>query len=299
MMHRKRLHCFGSSCQLSLFAPAGEADELTAVAQQELQRLEQKFSALHPESLVSCLNQTAGSGHITPLDAEARSLFEFVSTLWAESSHLFDPTIRILENCYAQDGRIRANREQILGILRLVGWEKVEVSASGARLPLPGMLIDLDNCVRPYALDCVRRALSRHDVAHACIETDREAVTIGKQPDGSNWLLGVRHPYGSRSAIKRIKLNDRGYAMRGDFERRISFDGETYGRGLSPVDGCPVPGLLSVSVVADSCLSACSAASIARLRTERSAMNWLDRLNLPWLAIDRKLACHGPLAPDY
>jgi thiamine biosynthesis lipoprotein len=130
------------------------------------------------------------------------------------------------------------------------------------------------------------------------IEMDRDVVTIGRQPDGANWLVGVRHPQASRTAITRLKVNGQGFAMRGDFERRIKLDGENFGRGLSPVDGQPVPGPLSVIVVADSCLTACSAASIARLKTEQAAINWLEGLNLPWMAIDRELACHGPLAPS-
>jgi thiamine biosynthesis lipoprotein len=122
-------------------------------------------------------------------------------------------------------------------------------------------------------------------------------VTIGKQADGANWLLGLRHPLGGRTAVNRIKLNGKGFAMRGDFERRIRFRDENFGRGLSPIDGYPIPGMLSVSVVADTCLEACGAASVARLKTEQAAINWLEKLGLPWMTIDRELQCYGPLAP--
>jgi thiamine biosynthesis lipoprotein len=73
--------------------------------------------------------------------------------------------------------------------------------------------------------------------------------------------------------------------------------GEQFGRALSPVDAQPLPGLLSVAVIAENCLTACSAANIARFKTEQAALRWLDKLGLPWMAIDRQLNCHGPLAP--
>jgi thiamine biosynthesis lipoprotein len=157
------------------------------------------------------------------------------------------------------------------------------------------MLIDLNSCVRPYAVDSAKKLLLRAGVAHAMIEMKRDIATIGKQPDGSNWLVGVRLPLQSRSAITRLKLNDRGFALRGNFERCSIHSGERFGRALSPIDGQPVPGPLSVATVAETCLAACSAASIARLKTEAASLSWLDELAYPWLAVDRNLVCHGPL----
>ena len=298
MMQRKRLHCFGSSCQLTVSATPVEAEALIDLAIAELARVEAKFSVFDPQSVISQVNQAAGTGSVTALDAEARSLFDFVAALWVESNHLFDPTTRLLQDCYDDNGKLKATQEQIKAMVRLVGWNKLQLDDDGAYLPDKGMLIDLNSCIRPYAIDSVRKRLVKEGVEHALLELDHDAVTIGKQADGANWLLGLRHPHGRRTAINRVKLNNRGFAMRGDFERRISFEGENFGRGLSPVDGFPVPGMLSVSVIADTCLNACGAASIARLKTEQAAVNWLDRLGLPWMAIDRQLNCHGPLAPN-
>ncbi|MEH6585278.1 MAG: FAD:protein FMN transferase [Halioglobus sp.] len=297
MMHRKRINCFGSSCQLAINAIPSEADQLVDIAIGEFSRLEAKFSAYHAQSLISRINQSAGTGSFTPLDPEARSLFDFVSALWQESSHLFDPTTRLLQNCYDDNGQLKATEPQIKAMLNLVGWAKLEISDKGALLPHKGMLLDLNSCIRPYAIDSVRKRLTKEGVESAMIEMAQDAATIGKQADGANWLLGLRHPLGSRTAINRIKLNGKGFAMRGDFERRTLLNNEIFGRGLSPVDGYPIPGMLSVSVVADSCLDACGAASIARLKTEKAAIHWLENLGIPWMAIDRELRCHGPLAP--
>ncbi len=124
---------------------------------------------------------------------------------------------------------------------------------------------------------------------------DDDIATIGKQPDGANWLVGVKYPKGSGMAITRLKLNNRGYAIRGDFERCISIDKERFGNALSPIDGHPIPGLLSVGVMADSCLEACGAATVAQVKTELAALKWLEKLGYPWVAIDRQLQCHGLL----
>lgn len=293
----KWLHAFGSPCHLVISDPAGDGAEQLELVRAEFSRLEAKFGSHFPDSVVSTLNQSAGTGVFTPLDTEARSLFEYVTALWNQSNHLFDPSTEVLQDCYGQDGRLRASEQQLTGMLKLVGWSGVDISEKGARLPLKGMTIDLDSCVRPYAVDSVRKLLQRSGVAHALIEMDQDVASIGKQPDGANWLVGVRHPRGPRTAIARIKLNNAAFAVRGHFEQRVNIQGENFGRALSPVDGQPLPGLLSVSVVAETCLAACGAASIARLKTEQAGIRWLDKLAMPWMAIDRELNCIGPLAP--
>ncbi|MEZ5504115.1 MAG: FAD:protein FMN transferase [Halioglobus sp.] len=291
-----RFHAFGRSCHLVVGDHVDRGKDLLALCRDELTRLENKFSSYRPESITSRINQSAGTGYFVPLDPEALSLFRFVDALWKESKHVFDPTTRILQDCYSGEGTLRASPDQLQGMLKLVGWGNVEISENGAHMSKKGMLIDLNSCVRPYALDCVRRLLSSHDVKYAFIEMDQDAATIGRQPDGANWLVGVRVPKGPRAAIIRLKLNNKGFATRGDFEQTAICNGERFSRALSPVDGQPIPGLLCVAVIADTCLTACSAASVARLKTEATGLKWLEKLGLPWLAVDRQLNCHGPLA---
>ena len=296
-LREKWLHAFGSPCRIVLNGRVDNAEQLLEGAREELSRLEDKFSTLVPGSVVDRINQAAGTGAYTALDAEGRSLFNYVTALWDQSNHLFDPSANVLRDCYDPAGRLLATENQLKGMLKLVGWSSVEIGDRGVRLPVKGMQIDLDSCIRPYAVDSVRKLFLRSGVEHGLIEMDRDVASIGRQPDGANWLVGVRHPRGPRTAIARLKLNDKGFTMRGNFEQRTKIDGEYFGRALSPVDGQPLPGLLSVAVIADSCLTACSAASIARLKTEQGGVRWLETLGMPWMAIDRGLNCIGPLSP--
>ncbi|QFU76748.1 hypothetical protein EY643_14395 [Halioglobus maricola] len=297
MTTKSRLQTFGRSCSLVITGSGDNEDELVAAAESELRRIESKFCSYQQSSLVSQINQAAGTGAFVELDAEARGLFDFASRLWGQSNHVFDPTTRLLQNCYSEGGELIATESQLQQLLLIIGWSKLEVTDQGARLAHTGMLIDLNSIVCAYAVDAVRKLLTKKGVTSALIELDQDVATIGKAADGANWLVGVRHPQGARTAIARIKVNNAGFTRRGDFEKRIAFKGENFGRGLSPVDGHPVPGLLSVMVVAENCLAACGAASIARLKTEKAAMQWLDAIGMKWLAIDRDLNCHGPLAP--
>jgi FAD:protein FMN transferase len=295
-LSENRLHVFGRPCHLMIDNSDGRGTELLSRCHDEIVRLESKFSSYLPQSIISQINQAAGTGFFVPLDAESRSLFEYVTALWDESKHVYDPTTRILVDCYGSSGELAVSQEILQKKLKLVGWMNFQVEPQGAQMSSEGMLIDLNQCIRPYALDSLRKLLLRNGTTNAYIEMDQDAVTIGKQPDGANWLVGTRIPKSSRAAIVRLKLNNMGFAIRGDFEQTYHQNGETFGRALSPVDGQPIPGLLSVAVIAENCLTACSAANVARFKTEMTALKWLENLGLPWLAVDRRYNCHGPLA---
>jgi len=291
-----RVFVLGGYCRV-IFEDISGTGGIPSLIRQELERIEKKFSFFSPESVISIVNQCAGTGVYTTLDGESLGLFRYVSALWKQSGHLFDPTTHLLRDCYDAGGRRRATDDELKRILRLVDWSKLEIGPNGARLAEKGMLMQLDSCIRAYAVDSVRKILLNRDIQHALIEMDQDRATIGKQADGANWLVGVRYPRGNGTAITRLKLNQRGFALRGDFETSPVQGGERHGRLLSPLDGQPVPGLLSVAVIADDCLTACSAASIARLKPEEDGIQWLDELGFPWFAIDRRLNCHGPLSP--
>lgn len=292
-----RLHAFGRACHLIIDDSDGRSNELLALCQTELTRLEHKFSSYNPDSITSQINQMAGTGQRVPIDTETRSLFAFVNALWEESKHIFDPTTRVLQDPYHSDGAMHASQDHLAEMLKLVGWQNFEITAEGAHMATKGALIDLNSCVRPYALDSIRKRLLAQNVSNAYIEIDRDVTTIGKQPDGANWLVGLRIPKYTHAAIVRLKVNNMGFAVRGDFEHTVAQNDELFGRALSPVDGQPIPGLLSVAVVAQNCITACSAANIARLKTEATGIKWLEKLGLPWLAVDRQRNCLGPLAP--
>ena len=61
------------------------------------------------------------------------------------------------------------------------------------------------------------------------------------------------------------------------------------------MSGWPVQGLVAVSVIAEQCLVAGGSATIAMLQPEEEALAWLERLGLPWLAVDSRLHCHGDI----
>ena len=178
------MQAFGKACRIVVDNADRLGEERLTACRDEISRLESKFSAYREESVISRINQSAGTGSSVLLDDESQSLFRYVDALWNESKHIFDPTTRLLQDCYDEQGRLRASPGQLQGMLTLVGWKHLESGANGVHLAKKGMLIDLNSCVRPYVIDCVRKLLEDQGTQHALLEIDRDIATLGKQPDG-------------------------------------------------------------------------------------------------------------------
>ena len=104
-----RIQAFGRSCHIVIGDADSRGNELLLQCQEELERVEEKFSSFSPDSIVSRLNQSAGTGYFVPLDPEARSLFQLIDALRDESKRVFDPTTRILQDCYSSSNGLLAS----------------------------------------------------------------------------------------------------------------------------------------------------------------------------------------------
>lgn len=233
----------------------GDDSELrhaTALVAAEVRRIEGKYGRHREGSVVSKLNNSAGS--LVRVDVETAWLLDFAQTLWFQSAGRFDITAGPLR-------RIRPHQsEQISDLMSVVGWDKVYWSGESLRLP-PGMQIDLGFIVKHYAVD---RAL-----AHVASEIDHPAMVNGggclaasapRRPDDA-WRVGVDTP--TNADVPRVPLKHGGIATVGSLRRQLSTDTDSGGlldpRTGSPVDEVP----RSVTVHAESCLKAGSHSTVA------------------------------------
>ncbi len=290
-----RQHSFGRPFRLLLDARDPESNSHIAAVVDELARLEARFCSFSEGSFVHSLNQRAGSGVYTPLSSSARSLLDYVAALRQNSNRRYDPTTCLLNRFYSSSSH---DESAAAAQLPLLGWDQLELTNEGARLPHKGMRIDLNNVVRPFAVDRLHALLQQRGVSSAMVDFDRDVATLGRKPDGSNWMPGLRYPRGDSGAIGKIKLNDRALAVRGDFERCLHRGETCLARAFDPATALPINALLTVAVIAGHALEASGAASIARLMEEAEALQWLEALGMPWLAIDAQRHCHGPIAGD-
>jgi len=295
-----RFRAMGSPCEIILESEQGnDSSAIVTLLEKELQRLEQKYSRFLPDSLTTRINQSAGSGKSIDIDEETGKLLDYANTCYEQSDGLFDITsgsLRTIWNYHdLGEKQVLPDDEVIRKGLEKVGWQKIERKPESICLPVAGMEIDFGGIVKEYAADCVAAIAEAKGNGPGMVELGGDIRLFGNT-GGKSRQVGIRNPLdtASNKPVAFIKMVQGGLATSGDYERYTLIQGKKYSHILNPLTGWPVEGFSSVSVLADQCVVAGSAASIAVLKGEKG-IDWLEALGLPFLCIDKKGQVSGTL----
>lgn len=275
----------GSPCTVHLYMDEHSAAVAMDSVVAEVFRLEKKYSRYREDSLASSIMRAAASGAAVELDEEAAGLLDYADTLYQQTDGLFDITSGALRRVWDFGQSTIPTQQAIDSVLPTIGWGKVDWQNPVLRFPVPDMEVDFGGYVKEYAADSAAAVARQHGVKHGLIELGGDIRVVGPHPDGSPWKVGVRHPRAAGSVLARLDLKQGAVASSGDYERAIVLEGERYGHILNPLTGWPVKGLMAVTVVAEHCLLAGTACTVAMLQGEQGPQ-WLQQLGLDWMAMD-------------
>lgn len=259
----RRLHfkAMGGPCEIRALCAS---DAALQPAVDEIRRLETKYSRFREDSVTTRINRAAGRTPVL-LDAETRLLLRYAHDAWQVSDGLFDITSGVLRAAWDfKSGRVPDSGE-VERLLSRIGWQRVRFDAREIALQA-GMEIDFGGIVKEYAADRVVRVLKQCGVEHALVELAGDIAVTGPLPDGSPWLVRIRHPRDASADAGALELFHGGIATSGDYERCIVVNGRRYSHLLDPRTGWPVTGLASVTVAHASCTVAGTLATIAMLK---------------------------------
>ena len=276
----------GSPCALHVDAPDRDAAQrVFAAVVDEVARLEQKYTRYRDDSLTSRINRSAGDARGIEVDDETAALLDYAETAFAASDGRFDLTSGILRRAWDfRSGRLPAQGE-ITALLSCVGWQRVRWKRPRLVLPRAGMQLDFGGLVKEYAADRAAE-ICRKLRAPALVDLGGDLAIAGPHADGHAWAIGVRNPFGP-GAVFTLQLTGGGVATSGDTERCMVVDGRRYGHILDPRTGWPVEGPAAVTVLADRCLVAGTASTIAMLRGRERGPAWLAAERIPHVVVDR------------
>lgn len=276
----------GTPCDIQLYARTqAEARQVADAAIAEVHRLEALYSRYRDDSFLSAINRVADTGGSIAVDEETAGLLNYAATCHDQSDGLFDITSGILRRAWRFDQGRLPDPAQIQALLEKVGWHKLRWKPPMLEFPMPGMEIDFGGIVKEYAVDRAAALCQGAGVRHGVINLGGDIKVIGPRADGSPWRIGIRHPRHKEAIMQTILLREGALASSGDYERCIMVNGVRYGHVLNPKTGWPVRHLAAVSVIANFCVVAGSASTIAMLKEENGPA-WLDSLGLPHLWAD-------------
>ena len=261
----------------------------------EVYRLESKYSRYRDDSIISEINRAALTGGEVSVDDETAGLLSYAETVWRESEGLFDVTSGLLRQVWNFKSGCLPSQSDVDAVLAKVGWHKLSWHDGVLSFPLAGVELDFGGVVKEYASDRVKAICLQRGVKHGLVELGGDIGVIGTHPDGKPWEVGIRNPRNPGQPIAMVPLQTGGLASSGDYERYMMVGGKRYSHLLNPATGWPVESLASVTVMAEQCIIAGSATTVAMLKGPLG-LEWLESLGLPYLAIDKDGQQYGDVA---
>jgi thiamine biosynthesis lipoprotein len=285
----------GCPCEVQLESAVAKAAETAATAAiAEVARLDEKYSHYRSDNFLADLCLDAGVRSVE-VDDETANLLDFADALFRQSTAKFDITAGALTKLWdAQGGRV-PSAEEIAAARAQVGWSRVEWRRPQLRLRAD-MRIDFGGIVKEYAADRAAAICRAAGIAHGVVDLGGDLAVVGAHADGRPWLAGIKSPRAPEKVYASIALARGGLATSGDYERALVVEGRRYSHIVDATTGWPVQGFASVSVIADSCLVAGAASTLAMLLGCEDGAAYLSELGLPHLTIDQSGAAAGTIA---
>tara|TARA_B100001559_G_scaffold78387_1_gene65070 strand:- start:937 stop:1839 length:903 start_codon:yes stop_codon:yes gene_type:complete len=282
----RSFRAMGSDCEFQLcFGGGSDSQFIFKCLQDELERLESKYSRFRKDSLLSQINL----GKEVNIDNETISLLEHAFNCFEQSEGLFDVTAGRLNSLWDFKKKKVPSQEEISYALSVTDFSKVSWNNGILSMPA-GMNVDFGGIVKEYAADTLAVLAKKFGVQYGLINLGGDIAIVGNKPDGIAWKVGITDPRGTETEIASIDIYSGGLATSGDYKRYFIYEGKRYSHILNPKTGFPCAGLRAVSVAANLCTVAGSIATIAMLKDEPEAIKWLNDLEVPFVAMDSNLS---------
>lgn len=244
----------GTVCTISIYDKA--SDEVFERSFQKLKDIENKMTINAPGSEVDNINNLSGSNYAKVSD----DVFFVIKNgkYYSEmSGGLFDisigPVVK-LWNIGTDKARV-PSEEEIKNNLPLVDYRNIILDDAQKRIMLKnkGMIIDLGGIAKGFAADEVAAILKSYNIKHAIINLGGNVLTIGENPAGRPWRIGIQNPDASRGDyVGMVEVRGKTVVTSGIYERYFVSGGKHYHHMLSPESGYPFENeLASVTIITD------------------------------------------------
>jgi len=217
----------------------------------EVSRIENLISDWIPASQVSQVNANAGIRPVK-VDKEVFELTKRALQFSRITNGAFDISFAAMDRIWKFDGSMTEmpTPEAIRKSVEKVGYQNIILDSvsSTVFLKKPGMKIGFGALGEGYAADQCRDMMITRGVEAGIVNGSGDMRTWGKQPDGSDWNIGLTNPLKKDKLFAVVPLKDGAVTTSGSYEKYVVFNGKRYAHIINPATGYPATGLCSVTV---------------------------------------------------
>jgi thiamine biosynthesis lipoprotein len=205
-------------------------------------------------SEIIALNNASGIKEVK-LSPDTFSVVESGKQYSLQSNGRFDITVGPIVKLWniGTDYAAVPEKGKLEEAVKLVDYRKLILNKENltAKLEIQDMKVDLGAIAKGYTGDEVARVLKENGVEHAIINLGGNVMTVGGNPNGNPWKIGIHNPFDARGDFLGIApVKDQTVVTSGTYERVFEENGKKYHHILDVATGYPTENnLYSVSII--------------------------------------------------
>lgn len=270
-----KLRQYSSSImQMELRVQTPRKRKVNTIIKKTFKQVNQTFNNWNPKSEISKLNQLPAFERVE-ISNELALLLKKAGEIVEITEGRFDPTVAPLVHMWKtclKNGEI-PKKADLEAIRPAIGWDKVHLEGNTFYKDDARTQIDLCGIAKGYAIDILLERLG----CNSYVEWGGEIAVSNCHPNGQLWRIGI---FGSGF----VEVEDKGVATSGGYLQKWIVDNKEYthlidARTLEPL--LYGEGLVSASVIADSCMEADAlATALMFFSTREEAEDFAEKLNV-------------------
>jgi thiamine biosynthesis lipoprotein len=268
---------FDTFIRISLYPADREPGEkLFSMIDEEFERIQGRFG--YGNSAIASLLAERNEPLI--LSGEDRVLLKRALAFCEQTGGAFDITVGLLEQVWGfKDGDPHVPlKGEIADALRHTGYEHVILRDSTLFLK-KDVLIDLGGISKGHAVDRAVHLLREREITAGLVDAGGDLRVFGNKPDGSRWIIGIRHPEERGAILATFKIDSGAVATSGNYERSFVEDSTLYHHIIDPRTGYPAALCVSVTILADDAVTADALATAVFVLGPEKGMELVEDLN--------------------
>jgi len=258
-----------------------ERDELNYSHEIEaiLEQVDKSMSLYRDSSVINLFNASESSMEVDSLLAQVVSLSLQIS---AKTNGAFDITIGPLVRewgFHMKKGEVPSSA-RVEELLSYTGVDKIEINGNTLTKQNPYTTIDVNAIAQGYTVDLLAQFLESKGIANYLVEVGGEVRTLGKNPRGKAWQIGVDKPVDNALSGENLQVilavSGKSLVTSGNYRKFFIKDGVRYSHTISPATGYPVNHtLLSATVIDSTATRADALATAFMVMGVDSTISWL------------------------
>ncbi|RYJ42552.1 FAD:protein FMN transferase [Flavobacterium beibuense] len=280
--HKRQLSMLGSPFEVTVVArDTLQANKYIDLAVAEVKRIENIISDWIPSTQISVINDNAGIKPVKVSD-ELMALVERAIRISKLTDGAFDISYASMDRIWKFDGSMKEmpSPEAIKKSVERIGYQKIILDKENNTIYLKekGMKLGLGGIGQGYIADKIKELLYANGCTSGLVNVSGDINAWGRQPDGSQWTVGIINPMNKSKVFAMFPLEDSAVETSGSYEKYVMFNGKRYSHIIDPRTGYPATGIVSVSVFAKTTEVADALATSVFVMGVETGLNLINQL---------------------